>query len=98
MRAQDPEGFSIHDPTAKKVHRVPLVVLGPHYGWSGDGHDKLTAIGFPIWVLHDVWSGKWLGLWVIPNNHLGEAIAFLYLSLIEDLGGTHLFFCLRCFY
>ncbi|KAF8574845.1 hypothetical protein K439DRAFT_1649708 [Ramaria rubella] len=67
----------------KKPHWVPLVTLGPHYEWSGDGHDKLNAIGFPVWGIRDVWSGKWLGLWVVPNNHLGEVVAYLYLSVVE---------------
>jgi hypothetical protein len=88
MCLQDPEGFSIRDPTAKRIQRVALVVPGPHYEWSGDGHDKLAAIGFPIWELRDVWSGKWLGIWVLPNNRLKLAIAYLYLSLVEELGGT----------
>ena len=87
MRAQDPLGFELREPTAKKICRQALVVLSPHHEWSGDGHDKLTKIGFPIWAIRDVWSGKWLGIWVVPNNRLKHAIAYLYLSLIESLGG-----------
>ncbi|KAF8589668.1 hypothetical protein K439DRAFT_1383140 [Ramaria rubella] len=87
MCLQDPDGFKVRDPAAKKPHHVALVTLGPHYEWSGDGHDKLSAIGFPVWGIRDVWSGKWLGLWVIPNNRLGTVIAYLYLSLVEELGG-----------
>ena len=82
MRLQDPEGFSIQDPTAKKVCQVPLAVLGPHYEWSGDRHDKLASIDFPIWVMRDMWPGKWLDIWVLPNNWLKAAIAYL-----EELGG-----------
>jgi hypothetical protein len=48
MRLQDPEGFAIWGPTVKKIHCTPLVVLGPHYEWSGNGHDKLASIGFLI--------------------------------------------------
>ncbi|KAF8495823.1 hypothetical protein JB92DRAFT_3099800 [Gautieria morchelliformis] len=87
MRLHDPVGFELREPTAKKVFRQALVVLGPHHEWSGDGHDKLTKIGFPVWALHDVWSGKWLGIWVVPNIRLKLAIAYLYLSLVETLGG-----------
>ncbi|KAF8478327.1 hypothetical protein JB92DRAFT_2768728 [Gautieria morchelliformis] len=87
MAKDDLDGFVLHDPTAKKIHRTPLVVLGPHFEWSGDGHDKLAAIGFPIWALWDVWSGKWLGIWVLPNNRQKLAIAYVYLSLVEQLGG-----------
>ena len=77
--------FFLRAPTAKKTHRSPLVALGPHHEWSADGHDKLTSIGFPTW---DKWAGKWLGLWIVPNNRLQLAVAYLYLSLIFLLGGT----------
>jgi len=69
MHMQDPDGFSICEPSAgKKVYRTVLLSLGPHHEWSADGHNKLSKIGFPIWGVRDVWSGKWLGLWVVPNN------------------------------
>ncbi|KAL0567778.1 hypothetical protein V5O48_014215 [Marasmius crinis-equi] len=87
MKLQDPEGFEERAPTAKKIPRVQLVVLGPNHEWSGDGHDKLSAIGFPIWGIRDVWCGRWLGLWVVPNNRLKVAIAYLYLSLVYEMGG-----------
>ena len=90
MRQHDPAGFEIRDPTAKKISRQPLVALGPHHEWSGDGHDKLSRIGFPIWGIRDKWSGKWLGLWVVPNNRLKTAIAYLYLTTIESVGGMPL--------
>ncbi|EDR05062.1 uncharacterized protein LACBIDRAFT_303846 [Laccaria bicolor S238N-H82] len=66
------------------------VSLGPHHEWSCDSHDKLSAIGFPIWGVRDVWSKMWLGLWVVPNNQLLKAIAYLYLSLIVELEGMPL--------
>ncbi|KAF8482338.1 hypothetical protein JB92DRAFT_3149094 [Gautieria morchelliformis] len=87
MRLHDPVGLELREPTAKKIFRQALVVLGLHHERSGDGHDKLTKIGFPVWALRDVWSGKWLGIWVVPNNRLKLAIAYLYLSLVEMLGG-----------
>jgi hypothetical protein len=88
MRAHDPDGFATRDPLAgRKVFRVPLVSLGPHHEWSADGHDKLSNLGFPIWGIRDKWSGKWLGLWVVPNNRLKAAIGYLYLSLVKKLGG-----------
>lgn len=88
MRAIDPNGFTMREPDAQKIHRGVLVSLGPHHEWSCDGHDKLSRIGFPIWGVRDKWSGKWLALWVVPNNRLMAAIAYLYLSLIVLLGGT----------
>ncbi|KAG6372147.1 hypothetical protein JVT61DRAFT_8557 [Boletus reticuloceps] len=90
MRQHDPTGFELRDPTVKKILRQPLVALGPHHEWSGDGHDKLSSIGFPIWGIRDKWSGKWLGLWVVPNNRLKTAIAYLYLTTIENVGGMPL--------
>jgi hypothetical protein len=90
MRAQEPEGFAMREPTASKKTRTALVSLGPHHEWSADGHDKLSRIGFPIWAVRDKWSGKWLGLWVVPNNRLKHAVAYLYLSLVKRLGGQWL--------
>lgn len=87
MRLHDPDGFKLREPAAKKVKRGVLSSLGPHHEWSGDGHDKLTKLGFPIWGIRDKWSGKWLGLWVVPNNRYKDAIAYLYLSLVAELGG-----------
>ena len=52
MCLHHPEGFALHEPSAKKVkkHGV-LTSLGPHHKWSADGHDidKLTQIGFHCW-------------------------------------------------
>jgi hypothetical protein len=87
MQELDPDAFHGRAPTAKKIHRVPVVSLGPHHQWSADGHDKLNKIGFPVWAIRDVWSGKWLGIWVVPDNRLKTVIAYLYLTLIKDLGG-----------
>ncbi|TFK30959.1 hypothetical protein BDQ12DRAFT_730129 [Crucibulum laeve] len=50
MKWQAPEAFAACEPTAKKTQCEPLVSLGPHHEWSGDDHDKLSAIGFPVWV------------------------------------------------
>jgi hypothetical protein len=88
MHVLDPEGFLGREPTAKKIHRVPLIALGPHHQWSGDGHDKLVKIGFPVWGMRDMWTGKWLGLWTVPDNRLKFTIAYLYLSLVAELGGN----------
>ena len=57
MKLQDPGGFIIREPGARKIQRRALVVLGPHQEWSADGHDKLSMIGFPIWAVRDIfWS------------------------------------------
>jgi hypothetical protein len=93
MRLHDPDGFKNREPMSKRIVRSQLVSLGPHHEWSGDGHDKLASIGFPIWGIRDKFSGKWLGLWVVPNNRLKDVVAYLYLSLIEELGGEDLHRC-----
>ena len=82
-----PEGFQRRHPKATKIHRVPLTSLGPNDEWSGDGHDKLCKIGMAIYGIRDKASGMWLGLWVVPNNRLNVVVAYLYLSLVEELGG-----------
>ncbi|OSD05401.1 hypothetical protein PYCCODRAFT_1443303 [Trametes coccinea BRFM310] len=87
MHKIDPDGFQLRHPTSKKKFRLPLVSLGPDHEWSCDGHDKLSTIGFPVWGIRDVWSGKWLGLWVVPNNRLKIVTAYLYLRLVHDVGG-----------
>lgn len=87
MRALDPEGFDRPQPHKKKIHRTPLTALGPNHEWSGDGHDKLTAIGFPIYGIRDKWSGLWIGLWVLPNNRLKRAVAYCYLQVVHEMGG-----------
>lgn len=89
MRRLDPGGFDIHRPQTHKKFRIPLVNLGPHHEWSGDSHDKLAKIGFPVYGICDVWTvSRWLGLWTVPNNRLKLAIAYLWLSLVKQLGGT----------
>ncbi|EGO29471.1 hypothetical protein SERLADRAFT_365490 [Serpula lacrymans var. lacrymans S7.9] len=72
------------------IHLSRDFITSPHHEWSRDGHDKLTNIGFPTWGVRDKWSGKWLGLSVVPNNRLKDAIAYFYLSTIESVGGMPL--------
>jgi hypothetical protein len=87
MHLHDPDGFHMREPGARKVKRTALIALGPHHEWSGDGHDKLSEIGFPIWGMRDKWGSQWLGLWTVPNNRLKKAVVYLYLSLIKKHGG-----------
>ncbi|KIJ33865.1 hypothetical protein M422DRAFT_264157 [Sphaerobolus stellatus SS14] len=83
---QDPKGFTLCDPTLQRIKRRALVNIGIHEEWSMDGHDKIKRIGFAIYGVCDVWSGKWLGLWVITDNRLKDAVAYLWLSLVEEYG------------
>jgi hypothetical protein len=89
MLEMGPEGFQKQHPSAQKVIRTPLVSLGPNDKWCGDGHDKLNKIGIGIYGIRDKFSGFWLGLWALPNNPLGNAVAYLYLCLVEDMKGLH---------
>lgn len=40
-----------------------------------------------MYGIHDKASGKWLLLKVMPNNRLNIVVAYLYLCLVEELGG-----------
>ena len=88
MRTEDPGGFDHRQPGKRHIERTPLVSLGPNHEWSADGHDKLAGIGFPIWGVRDKFSGKWLKLWVIPDNRLKDATVILFLKLVLELGGA----------
>lgn len=93
MHHHAPEGFLLRHPTAKKIHRVPLVSAGPNEKWSGDGHDKLNKLGLGIYGIRDFATGKWLDIWALPDNRNGKAIGYLYLSLVEELGGKSSLSC-----
>lgn len=86
MHTHDAAGFIKRDPTAKRIHCEPKVPLGINEWWSADGHDKLNGIGFPVWAIVDDAVGRWLGIWVVPSNHLGHIIAYLYLQAVENVG------------
>lgn len=90
MHTHDPEGFVLRDPSGKKILRAQKFPIGIHERWSGDGHEKLNEIGFPIWAAVDDATGKWLGAWVLPSNRKGDIIAILFLCLVEKYGGQFL--------
>lgn len=87
MHAHAPEGFAQREPTAKRIHRSNKHPIGIHERWSGDGHDKLYRIGFPIWAVVDDAVGQRLGAWVVPSNRMGIIIGYLFLSLVEKYEG-----------
>jgi hypothetical protein len=88
MHLHAPEGFDLREPTAKKILRFPKVPIGIHEQWSGDGHDKLYSIGFPVWAVVDDATGKFLGSWIVPSNRMGVIVAYLFLCLVEKFGGA----------
>ncbi|KAF7372669.1 hypothetical protein MVEN_00130200 [Mycena venus] len=90
MQTHDADSFSAREPTAKKIFRVQKYPLGIHERWSGDGHDKLYKIGFPIWMMVDDATSKVLKAWVVPSNRMGDIIAYLFLCLAEEYGGVPL--------
>src|SRR5882762_6388422 len=53
MHIHDNDGFNEREPATKRVFRVPKYPIGIHERWSGDGHDKLYKIGFPVWAMVD---------------------------------------------
>jgi hypothetical protein len=83
----DPAGVAARHPTSRRIRRVPLSSQGPNEVWCCDGHDKLCRYGFAIWGVRDKFSRKWLGLWVLPNNRIGDVVAYLWLSLVHKIGG-----------
>ena len=87
LRQLDPEVVASRHPKARRIARVPLTSQGPNEVWCCDGHDKLNKYGFAIWGVRDKFSRKWLGLWVIPNNRFGVVVAYLWLTLVRDIGG-----------
>jgi hypothetical protein len=83
----DPEGVLARHPTARRIRRVPLSSQGPNEVWCCDGHNKLCKYGFAIWGVRDKFSRKWLGLWVLPSNRIANIVAYLWLTLVEKIGG-----------
>ena len=87
MHREDPEGFLQREPGAKKILRIVKVPIGIHERWAADGHDKLYGIGFPIWAVVDDATSKWLRVWVVPSNRMGDIIVYCYLCLVEEYRG-----------
>ena len=87
MHLHDSEGFQLQDPYGKCVLQFPKHPIGICKRWSGDGHNKLYKIGFPVWAMADDATGCWIGVWIVPSNHMGEIIAYLFLCLVEKYGG-----------
>jgi len=95
VHVHEPDGFDLREPTTKKSSRGPKFPIGIHEFWAASGHDKLYEIGFPIWVVVDDATSKWLGAWVVPRNRINDIIAYLFLCLVEKFGG--LFIQFPCF-
>ncbi|KAJ3903978.1 hypothetical protein F5879DRAFT_922647 [Lentinula edodes] len=75
MQEEDSEGFRLRDPTSEKIPRTNGVEMGMINWRQSD---------FQFGGVRDVWSGKWLGLWVVPNNRLKDTIG-IYLRETESV-------------
>lgn len=97
MREHYPEGAAKRYPgkSSMRVNRQPLSALGPYHEIAADGHEKLGALalqmgglGLPIYAYRDKWSGDLFQADVIPDCRSPGACGYLYLDLVEKLGGT----------
>ncbi|EDQ99971.1 uncharacterized protein LACBIDRAFT_334558 [Laccaria bicolor S238N-H82] len=96
MHLHDADAFLAREPGAKRIHRVPKAPIGVHERWSGDGHDKLYKIGFPIWAVVDDATARWLAARVVPSNRMGDIIGYLFLCLVLKYKGLPLQFSTDC--
>jgi len=97
MRDFDPESLAQRRPGAAKIHRTQLFSAGPNEQWSIDGHDKLSAYGFGIYGIRDVYSGRFLALKAMPSNRTLVNAVWVYMDTVCKLGGTtnHLPYCVQ---
>ncbi|KAJ7200806.1 hypothetical protein GGX14DRAFT_371973 [Mycena pura] len=87
MHMHDSAAFEGREPTAKKIFRVAKHKIGIHQSWSGDGHDKLYKIGFPVYAYVEDGSSVVLNAWICPSNRLKNTVAYLWLCLVEEHEG-----------
>ncbi|KAG8988790.1 hypothetical protein FRB90_002535 [Tulasnella sp. 427] len=88
MKEIDPKGFEERHPGTRILHRGVLTSGGLHDEWSGDGHDKLGRYGLWIWGVREKLSRQWLGVRVVPNNRVKEVVAYVWLEIVERVGGV----------
>jgi len=96
MHMHNSDSFTQHGPNSNKILHFPKNPVSINEWWSANGHDKLYHIGFPVWAVVDDATAHWLSGWVVPSNPMGDIIAFLYLSLIEKMGGMFFLLYLHC--
>ncbi|KAL0952590.1 hypothetical protein HGRIS_006845 [Hohenbuehelia grisea] len=96
MHDEYPLGFDQRFPgrTKPTIPRGTLTALGPFHEVSADGHEKISAkalqmgdVGIPIYGYKDKWTSTGLGVYVVPNCRLAEAIGHLHLDFLEKIGG-----------
>lgn len=79
-----PSAQEVPEPQAQATATTP----GPNERWCADHHNKLSKIGMEIFGIRDKASGKWLGLWAVPNKRANQVLAYLYLCVVEAYGGV----------
>lgn len=82
------QASSASSPSSSSPVPTPIALAGPNEKWCADHHSKLSKIGMEIYGIRDKASGKWLGLWAIPNERVKQCLAYLYLCVVEAYGGT----------
>jgi len=94
------QASSASSPSPSSPVPTPIALAGPNEKWCADHHSKLSKIGMEIYGIRDKASGKWLGLWAIPNERVKQCLAYLYLCVVEAYGGQldHFVAFLFCFF
>ncbi|KAI0061719.1 hypothetical protein BV25DRAFT_1857161 [Artomyces pyxidatus] len=94
MRAYDPVGFTVRDPSTTRPDRLSSISFnentGIHREWVYTSSERLARIGFPVCGLRDEGSGKWLALYVVPAQTtwaFKAAVGYSLLQTIEMIGG-----------
>lgn len=98
MQEVAPEGFALRKPPPKRTNGAKpraqsssSAIAGPHQRWCVDHHSKLSGLRMEIFGIRDKASGKWLGLWAVPNGNLKDVVAYLYLCVVEAYQGAFRF-------
>lgn len=89
MHDEDPEGFNLRQPCAKKIVRSAKYYTGINERWCADGHDKVKILGsgYPIYGFVDDATSKFLAIYIVPDNRTSDTAAYCFLDLVEKIGG-----------
>ncbi|KAH8796254.1 hypothetical protein DL96DRAFT_1721903 [Flagelloscypha sp. PMI_526] len=94
MKTIDPDGFIHRFPSKKpkyRIHRTPLVSIGPFHEIHIDGHEKLErkalrmgSVSLPIYGWRDKFSGDIVKMDVVPDCRSLGAVAYLFLDFLDQ--------------
>ncbi len=90
MHDEDPEGFDLRQPYAKKVLRTLKHYIGINERWCADGHDKVKILGsgYPIYGFVDDATSKFLAIYIVPDNRTNAVTSYCFLDVVEKAGGS----------